>query len=199
MARNTGVRITFDEPATSDDVWGYLDSVMEAGAAQKPAAQRGGKTKGFSLKDLYGDTDMVERGIYNLITGGAGRTFENAYDLDKFGWQSVNDKDLEVVKNRKRMINRRIVENIYNGGYSSEPAAHWKKKIADAADIYEDDNGNVRWNGRVWDSRDSWDEMGDVDKANALGFEEDDPRIPQMSDAPISEEEWNKIKALYGK
>ena len=147
MAREEGVRITFDdiEPTAEDKAWRLMDAASAAITHKTTVDDRSGKTSRYSLKDLYPDTTGVGRAMAYLFSAGAPSTFNNAYDLAKFGWQTVNDNDTEAVKGRKRLINRNIVQNIYSGAYSGEPAEHWKRKIEDAVQRIPGSDGRFDW------------------------------------------------------
>lgn len=147
MAREDGVRIGFDDIDTSaeDKAWALMDAASAAITHKTTVADRSGKTRGYSLKDVTGNSNMLERALLHMFTGGAPQTFDNAYDLAKFGWQSVNNSDTETVKRRKRHINRNIVQNIYSGAYSEAPAEHWKRKIEDAVNMIPGDDGQFDW------------------------------------------------------
>ena len=147
MSRENGVRIAFDDIDTSaeDKAWALMDAASAAITHKSTVADKSAKTSRYSLKDLYGDTNGFSRGLAYLFSGGAPKVFDDAYDLAKFGWQTVNDDDSEVVKGRKRLINRNIVQNIYSGAYSGEPAEHWKRKIEDAIQRTPGSDGRFDW------------------------------------------------------
>lgn len=147
MNKENGVRITFDDLDSSaeDKAWALMDAASSAITHKTTVSDKSGKSRGYSLKDLYGDTNMASRAMAYLFSGGAPRTFDQAYDLAKFGWQSVNDDDSEAVKGRKRMINRNIVQNIYSGAYSEAPAEHWRRKIEDAVQRIPGSDGRFDW------------------------------------------------------
>lgn len=147
MNKDNGVRIGFDDIDSSaeDKAWALMDAASAAITHKTTVNDKSGKSRGYSLKDLYPDTNGFTRGLAYLFSGGAPKTFDNTYDLAKYGWQSVNDDDSEAVKGRKRLINRNIVQNIYSGAYSDEPAEHWKRKIEDAIQRTPGSDGRFDW------------------------------------------------------
>lgn len=142
MAKDTGVRIEFDEfdNSASEKAWALMSGAEEAVKNRAKVSNVSGKLGKFSLDDVY-DSSFLDKLFYS----GDRRNFDNTYDLASFGWQTVSSNDSEEMKQKKRMINRGIVDNIYTGSYSKEPGVYFKRMIEDAVQRLPDESGRLNW------------------------------------------------------